>query len=234
MTDPATGTDLERLHESLAGLQKSTKRTLPVFIIGILATLLAAGIALYYILTLSAELNDARIELRQTQAALTDARQKLKRTEQTLKEVRDSAGAPGNAARIDAAIASVSASQKELAAASSSLTQATTRLPAPSPANRAADLSGAWTDEYGTVYQLSQSGSRFGYRASFRNAGAKNASTTGIATGTAKGNELRYSYQDSLGNRYQCTATVSSDAQRIEEVCKPPKGQPLRVTLIRS
>ena len=234
MTGPATGTDLERLHESLAGLQNSTKRTLPIFIIGILATLLAAGIALYYILTLSAELNDARIELRQSQAALTDARVKLQRTDRALKEIRDSAGSAGNAARIDAAIASVSASQQELAAASSSLTQATTRLPAPGLANRAADLSGAWTDQYGTIYQLSQSGTSFSYRAIFRSTGTKNASTTGTASGTANGNQLRYSYQDSLGNRYECTATVSSDAQRIEEVCRPPKGAPLKVTLIRS
>jgi len=229
MADP-----FESMQDAISSLQKSSMRSLPVFLIGIIATLVAAAIAIYFIVTLSTDLKEARVSLRQSQEALSEARRSLASVNVTLRQSQVAATAPGNAARIADAIAEVSASQKELTSASSSLTQATSKLPSSAP-DKLANLSGSWTDEYGTIYEVRHSGASFGYRATFKNAAALGPGAgQGEARGTAKGSQLSYVYSDRAGHRYQCQGKLSSDNQRIEESCRPPGGQPLKVTLIRS
>jgi hypothetical protein len=228
MADP-----LESMQEAIASLQKSSMRSLPVFLIGIIATLIAAGIAVYYIVTLSADLKEARLSLRESQAALTQARISLAKANSTLIRTQETSGSDGNSEQIAAAIAEVSVSQRDLRSASSSLTQATSRLPVESKADNVS-LTGTWTDEYGTIYAVRQEGTSFGYRAAFRNAATLGAGAVGRAQGTVNGRNLSYIYQDGAGSRFDCTAVVAPDGHRIDETCRTKDGKVLKVGLVRS
>lgn len=233
MTDSANGMDLARVHESIVSLQQSTRRTLPLFLVGIVATLIAAGIALYFILTLSADLKEARQSLRESQAALTQARISLSKANTTLVQTQEATGSEANSEQIAAAIKQVSVSQQDLRSASTSLTQATSKLPVPTP-EKGASLSGNWTDQYGTVYAVRHDGGSFGYRAVFRNVNTLGAAGRGQARGKASGRNLSYVYDDKAGNRYQCSAVVSPDSQRIDETCRAKDGRELKVAMVRS
>ena len=228
MTDP-----LESMQEAIAGLQKSSMRSLPVFLIGIIATLVAAGIAIYYIATLSADLKEARQSLRESQSALTQARLSLSRAKSTLVQTQGATGTEANSEQIAAAIAEVSVSQKDLRSASSSLTQATSRLPVDTKETNIS-LTGNWTDEFGTVYAVRHKGTSFGYSAAFRNAATLGGGAAGRAQGTANGRNLSYVYQDGAGNRFDCTAVVAPDSHRIDETCRTKDRKLLKVSLVRS
>lgn len=228
MADP-----LESMQEAIASLQKSSMRSLPVFLIGIMATLVAAGIAVYYIVTLSADLKEARQSLRDSQSALTQARISLAKAKSTLVQTQGATGTDPNSEQIAAAIDEVSVSQKDLRSASSSLTQATSRLPV-EPKDVHISLTGNWTDEYGTIYAVRQKGTSFGYRAAFRNAATLGGGAAGRAQGTANGRNLSYVYQDGAGNRFECTAVVTPDTHRIDETCRTKDGKLLKVGLVRS
>jgi hypothetical protein len=231
MTDAESDFDLARVHESIASLRRSTRRTLPLFLIGIVATLVAAGIALYFILTLSADLKEARASLRESQAALTQARLSLAKANATLVQTQGATGSEANSEQIAAAIKQVSVSQQDLRSASSSLTQASSKLPQP---QASISLTGNWTDQYGTIYAVRQKGSSFGYRAAFRNAANLGPAGVGRAEGSVKGSNLSYTYRDGAGNRYQCTAVVAPDGQRIDETCRTKEGKLLTVGLVRT
>ncbi len=224
---------LESLQDAIASLQKSSMRSLPVFLIGIVATLAAAAIAIYFIFTLSADLKETRVALKQSQEALTAARVSLAKANSALVETQRSGATAGSSDQIAAAIAQVSDSQKDLRQVSTSLTEATLKLPA-AGAEKDASLTGNWTDEYGTVYAARHSGTSFSYRATFRNAGALGGGGQGEARGTAKGNQLSYVYQDKGGNRFQCSGLVAPDSRSIEESCRTPDGKVLKVKLVRS
>ena len=224
---------IESLQDAIASLQKSSLRSLPVFLIGIIATLIAASIAIYFIFTLSADLKDTRQALKQSQEALTAARISLDKANAALVQTQQSDPTGGSSDQIAAAIAQVSDSQKDLRQVSSSLTEATLKLPVSAP-EKDASLTGNWTDEYGTVYAVRHSAANFGYRAVFRNAGALGGGGQGEARGTAKGNQLSYVYQDKGGNRFQCSGLVAPDSRSIEETCRTPNGQVLKVKLVRS
>ncbi len=231
MTDP-----IESLQEAIANLQKSSMRSLPVFLIGIIATLVAAAIAIYFIFTLSADLKDTRQALKQSQEALTAARISLDKANAALVQTQQagaSAGSPAQSEQIAAAIAQVSDSQQDLRNVSTSLTEATLKLPVPA-AEKDATLTGNWTDQYGTVYAVRHSGANFSYRAAFRNAGALGGGGQGEARGTAKGRDLSYVYQDKGGNRFQCSGVVAPDSRSIDESCWTPIGKVLTVKLVRS
>ena len=228
MADP-----LESVQEAIASLQRSSMRSLPVFLIGIVATLVAAGIAVYYIVTLSADLREARQSLRESQAALTQARISLAKASSTLVKTQDAGGSRANSEQIAAAIAEVSVSQQDLRSASSSLTQATSRLPVDTKESNVS-LTGNWTDEYGTIYTVRHNGTSFGYRAAFRNAATLGAGAAGRAEGKANGRNLSYVYLDGAGNRFDCTAVVAPDAHRIDETCRTKEGKLLKVSLVRS
>jgi hypothetical protein len=224
---------LESLQDAIASLQKSSLRSLPVFMIGIIATLVAAAIAIYFIVTLSADLKDTRQALKQSQETLTAARTSLAKANSALVQTQQSGEAAGSSDQIAAAIAQVSNSQQDLRQVSTSLTEATLKLPA-AGAEKDASLTGNWTDEYGTVYAVRHSGTDFGYRAAFRNAGALGGGGQGEASGTAKGRDLNYVYQDKGGNRFQCSGVVAPDSRSIEESCRTPDGKVLKVKLVRS
>jgi hypothetical protein len=231
MTDSANGMDLARVHESIVSLQRSTRRTLPLFLVGIVATLIAAGIALYFILTLSADLKEARQSLRESQAALTQARISLSKANTTLVQTQEATGSEANSEQIAEAIKQVSVSQQDLKSASSSLTQASSKLPQP---QASVSLTGNWTDQYGTIYAVRQKGSSFGYRAAFRNGATLGGGGDGRAEGKIDGRNLSYVYTDRAGNRYLCTAVVSPDSQRIDETCRTSDGKELKVGMVRS
>lgn len=127
---------LNDLNDGLLKLQKSARRTIPVFLLGILATLIAAGVALYYILTLSADLREARGALQQSQSALLEARTNLSDVQQALSEARQTAGSLAEATTIAAAISDVSRSQASINTASSSIKTAAAKLPSTTPPRR--------------------------------------------------------------------------------------------------
>ena len=128
-TDPVA--NLHALNDGLIKLQKSARRTVPVFLLGILATLIAAGVALYYILTLSADLHDARDALQQSQAALIEARTNLTDVNQALHEAQVKATTAADAKSIATVISDVSRSQASIKSASSSISAAATKLAPP-------------------------------------------------------------------------------------------------------
>jgi hypothetical protein len=98
-----------------------------MFLVGILATIIAAAVAVYYILTLSSDLHEARASLQQSQAALMEARANLAAVNQTLRQAQ-AATPPADAGPITIAIKDVSRSQRDIAAASSSIRVAAEKL----------------------------------------------------------------------------------------------------------
>lgn len=144
MTVSETLANLDALNAGLAKLQKSARRTVPMFLLGILATLVAAGVALFYILKLSADLRDARAALERSQTALTEARRSLVDVNQALHEAQKGANNSADAKSIATAISDVSRSQAKIRSASTSISNASSTLtelsstaiskPAPAPA----------------------------------------------------------------------------------------------------
>lgn len=142
MTESFSEADLSSIHDRIGRLQASTRRTLPLFLTGILATLVAAGVALYYIVALSGDLKEARASLRQSEAALAAARANLAIANASLHQVQAATSAPSapstastsatssNARKIAAAISDVSRSQRDLQSASASIRLAAAKLPA--------------------------------------------------------------------------------------------------------
>ena len=129
MTGAFSEADLSSINHRIGTLQTSARRTLPMFVIGILATLLAAAIALYYIITLSGDLKEARASLRDSEVALATARNHLAIASVSLNQAQTAASST-NAPRIAAAISDVSRSQREVTIASASIKQAASKLPA--------------------------------------------------------------------------------------------------------
>jgi hypothetical protein len=136
MTDaPDSTAILSTLNESLQRLQRSARRTVPMFVIGILATVIAAGVAVYYIMTLSSDLRDARRKLDQSQTALSETQGKLAILNESLRQAQLHVVSPQAAQSIQSALTDVSSSQQSLTAVSSSLNAATARIaPAGPPA----------------------------------------------------------------------------------------------------
>lgn len=134
MVDPGTLTTLNALGDAVGALQKSARQTIPMFLVGILATIIAAGIALYYILTLTTELRDARHALNQSQAALSKAQADLAAVKVSLRQAQRTESASSEANSIATAISKVSQSQANIMTASNSIIEAATKLPPPNPA----------------------------------------------------------------------------------------------------
>lgn len=118
---------LTALEEGLDRMQRSARFTIPIFVIGILATLVAAGVAAYYILTLSSDLREARVALAQSQGALMEARSNLAAVNTSLLQAQGSAD-PADASSIATAISDVSRSQASIRTASSSISEASAKL----------------------------------------------------------------------------------------------------------
>lgn len=128
MADPLTPPQLAAINESVLKLQQSARRTVPMFFVGIVATLVAAAVAVFYIVTLSSDLSDARRALRQSQSALAQARGNLAAVSNSLSNAQQDAASPAGAGTIENVISDVTRSQRSIEAASSSINAATDKL----------------------------------------------------------------------------------------------------------
>lgn len=124
---------LEELSASLTSLQHSARRTVPMFLVGVLATIIAAGAALYYIVTLSAEVRRSHQALAESQAALGAATKELNDIKATLSKQATTTSSPADASALRTAIASISATQANVTSASTAVKQATAGLDATDP-----------------------------------------------------------------------------------------------------
>ena len=131
-----TATSLATLNKGLVKLQRSARKTIPMFLLGILATIIAAGVALFYILTLSERLRVAEKELKRSQVELVKAHTQLADVNPTLRRAQESAASPAEASSLATAIAAVSRSQASIATASSSINDAAINIQAPEMARR--------------------------------------------------------------------------------------------------
>ena len=127
MVDTGMAPDLAALNDAVDKLRRSAGRTIPMFLVGILATVIAAGIAIYYIVSLSSDLHEARASLQQSQAALMEARANLASVNETLKRAGE-ATPSAEAGPIAVAIQDVARSQRDIASASSSISVAAEKL----------------------------------------------------------------------------------------------------------
>lgn len=121
--------ELTSLTENIDKLRRSALRVAPMFVLGIAATLFAAGVAIWYIFTLSDDLRQARAALRVSDAKLVAALENLQVANQALQQAQKAAGSASSERQIAAAISDVSRSQKDLTIASASLKQVAAKLP---------------------------------------------------------------------------------------------------------
>ena len=135
MTNDAS-LSLQELSANIATLQHSARRTVPMFVVGILATIVAAGAALYYILSLSADARNSRHALADSQAALAAANKELHDIKSKLSQQATASSSPAEAKALQTAIASISATQANVSSASTVVTQAAAKLDATDPAAR--------------------------------------------------------------------------------------------------
>jgi len=130
--------ELTSLTENIDKLRRSALRVAPMFVLGIAATLFAAGVAIWYIFTLSDDLRQARAALRVSDAKLVAALDNLQVANQALQQAQKAAGSANSERQIAAAISDVSRSQKDLTIASASLKQVAAKLPPAPPAEQQA------------------------------------------------------------------------------------------------
>jgi uncharacterized protein (DUF3084 family) len=145
---PANAAALEGLSDAVRMLQRSARHSLPLILLGVLATLVAAGVALYYILSLSHNLRAAKGELARSEIALRIAQDNLTLANDTLKKALaeqeklgralEGAGegksqqskdaAKQSQAAIKAVIQDVARSEKNVREATTSVSQAAERI----------------------------------------------------------------------------------------------------------
>ena len=128
MPSVAEPANLQALSENLARLQRSSRKTLPVFLLGVLATLVAAAVALYYIISLSADLRQAREALAESQAALNTAQENLASLSALLQQAQSQAGARNAASAIEDAISQAKRSEANIQNAAHSISAAEEKL----------------------------------------------------------------------------------------------------------
>jgi hypothetical protein len=122
--------DLNEIPDAIRRLQRSSRRAVPLTIIGLLATLAAAGVAIYYIFNISAQLAEANRKLEQAEAQVATARQAVAATEAMLRETQvRPQGTRGEATGVEQALASLQTSRQALNSASQSIEQAVETLP---------------------------------------------------------------------------------------------------------
>lgn len=119
---------LATINDAVEKLQRSTRTTAPMFAIGIIATVVAAAIAVYYILTLSANLRDANRRLQQSQSTVSEMQAKLSAVNHSLQQAQQTVTSPVAQQTIANAISDVSNSQKTLTSVSSSISEATATI----------------------------------------------------------------------------------------------------------
>jgi len=238
--------DVKSLNELTESLGRNSKVAAPFFALGILATLVGAGIAIYFIVNLSAKLEDAQegltvaqIELTQSQAALEDANRSLEEANTALGSSQSSQSeSKATEDSLERAIMQVTKSQEGLAGARTNVSNATIALP--SQGKRVAQqtatgsLSGEWVDGYGSLYVISQEGREFRYTVRFLNTTGADSGIQGTAIGTITGGEAAYNFQDNVNRNLKCRGEVSKDLNAIVETCRYPDGREVSVTLLRT
>jgi hypothetical protein len=79
------------------------------------------------------------------------------------------------------------------------------------------NLSGVWRDNWGTVYQLTQSGNAFQYTAEGTSCRGGYFQSSG--SGSVTGNSVQSTYQSSIPSRGSCSGTLSSNGQQVISTC---------------
>lgn len=125
-----TSLDLDAISGQIEKLQRSAKRTLPVFFLGVGATIVAATIAIYFIVSLSSRLSEANAALKLTERRLAAAQQNLAIAQGALQSVSGRGGTGEESLQITAAISDVKRSQLDLKSASAAVRDAASKLPA--------------------------------------------------------------------------------------------------------
>jgi hypothetical protein len=120
--------DLDLLNVTIAKLQQSSRRTLPMFAIGILAAIFAGGFAVYYVFRLWTDLDRTSAQLQHSQEAVIQGRLALAAAKAALNQSH-AAASHANAPRIASAIRDVSTSERKLSSVAQSLAKATVALP---------------------------------------------------------------------------------------------------------
>lgn len=246
MTKSISAEDVKSLNELTESLGRNSKLAAPFFALGILATLVGAGIAIYFIVSLSAQLEDAQkglevaqLEITQSQAALEDANRSLEEANAALGGSPSSQSA-SNATEnsLERAIMQVTKSQEGLVGARANVSNATIALPSQGQrtAQQAApgSLSGEWVDGYGSLYVISQVGREFRYTVRFLNTTGADSGIHGTASGTITRGEAVYGFQDNVNRELTCRGKASDDFNSIIETCRYPDGREVSVTLLRT
>lgn len=149
--------ELTKVPEAIRRLQDSSRRALPITLIGLAATLIAAAISTYYAFYLSAQLAEARAELTQTKTELRSIMINLGAAKSSLNQVRAYV-APSKRHEVDAALGNVTSGERQLSTASATLAKATSRLPASKAASVTAPSS-QWFAVIGS-YPVNEAGLR--------------------------------------------------------------------------
>jgi hypothetical protein len=122
---------LVEINDTIEALRASSRKTLPVFFLGILAAIVSAAVAIYYIVSLTADLKSAQSALRTSQEKLANAEASLEVASTALKKAQASSISPVSRQAISSAISDVSRTGSDIKSASASLKQAEEKLPAP-------------------------------------------------------------------------------------------------------
>lgn len=123
--------DLADIPDAILRLQRSSRRTVPVAILGFALTIAAGVVGIYYIFNLSSRLNEARDDLAQTQSQLISAQADLGAARAALTRVRAALPTddPATTRAVETAIDDVARSERNLEIAAVSLQQASDNLP---------------------------------------------------------------------------------------------------------
>jgi hypothetical protein len=121
--------DLNEIPEAIHRLQQSSRPAIPLALLGLAATLVAAGISSYYAFRLSAELKIAEQRLDQTTSELSATRVNLNLASAALKRLEASSPSAADQRDVQAALKYVDRSEQNLAQASTSLVDAAAKLP---------------------------------------------------------------------------------------------------------
>ena len=237
MTSRFSEDDLESLHNLTEKLGQSSKAVLPMFALGILATLVGAGIAIFYIFSLSERLEKANVELKRTEAVLDDTNRSLETANRALTQASEQAQTPTPV--LETAIREVSKSQEDLTQATRTVSRAATSLPVQTTQQTAkrvsiSDLTGEWVDGYGTTLRITQNGNAFSFVTQGTPIPGSKEPIRGRAEGRIEGTMVRYSYSDNIGRHGRCVARIEPDYRKLQETCTMNDGSRSTTTIVRT
>lgn len=117
------------IHETLQRMRRSSRASVPMVILGLLLTLAAAGVAIYYIITLSSSNAELQASLGESRAALLQSREAQVKAIPLLEGARGASTADTNRIRqavqeLRRGVETLESAQRGLATASASLSTA--------------------------------------------------------------------------------------------------------------